>query len=133
MFKWLARKILYEEIFNYEMDLSEKNRIEEINNILEDENRKLREDNTKIKSENERLRSENERLKKYYNFGQIPSDEIKIKVLSEIGKDRKISDLENRYNNLLNQRAQQAAYSSCCQFNSFYGFGGYGFNFGRYF
>lgn len=103
MLKWIARKILYNEIKCLE---AKANAFEHRNIDIAREKEKLRQDyetkineleKSKIKSDSEKteaekraneLEKENDILRKYYDLDKEPSDEIKTKIHIDLELNR---------------------------------------------
>lgn len=103
MLKWIARKILDNEIKCLEakanafehrnIDIAgekEKLRQDYESKINELEKAKIKSDSGKIESEKkaDRLEKENEILRKYYDLDKEPSDEIKMKIHIDLELNR---------------------------------------------
>lgn len=84
MLKWIARKILHDEIESLEESKNTyRNGNIELCEIIEEAKNKqsdLKKQIFELLEEKERLTKENEILRKYYDLDKEPSDEIKMKV-----------------------------------------------------
>lgn len=84
MLKWIARKILHDEIESLEESINtfRKGNIELCEIIEEGKNKQsdLKKQIFELKEEKERLANENEILRKYYELDKEPSDKIKAKI-----------------------------------------------------
>lgn len=103
MLKWIARKILDNEIKYLEVKVNafehrdidiagekEKLRQDYESKINELEKAKIKSDSEKIESEKKanELEKENEILRKYYDLDKEPSDEIKMKIHLDLELNR---------------------------------------------
>lgn len=92
MLKWIARKILHDEIESLEENKNTyRNGNIELCEIIEEERNKqsdLKKQIFELLEEKERLTKENEILRKYYNLDKEPSDEIKMKIHIDLELNR---------------------------------------------
>lgn len=97
MLKWIARKILSNEIYDYKYEIDKLNC--ELETLKKDvvtlsgrANRcgDLERQNKSLEKENETLKKENGIFREYYKLNEEPSDEIKAKIHI----DMRIHDLE---------------------------------------
>lgn len=92
MLKWIARKILHDEIESLEESKNTyRNGNIELCEIIEETKNKqsdLKKQIFELQEEKERFTKENEILRKYYDLDKEPSDEIKMKVHIDLELNR---------------------------------------------